>query len=127
MKKNKINMYYVIPFLSYLMIIIASFKNKVLAAGGTSTKGNGGSISIPNPLGGTSNLSALIQSIAWDIYHLAFILAFIMLVWGGIQYIMSGGNSGKIQNAKNTILYAVIGIAVVLIGRGFITLIQNLL
>lgn len=39
-------------------------------------------------------------------------IAVIMLIVGGIRYVVSGGNDQAVQGAKNTILYAIIGIAV---------------
>jgi len=36
----------------------------------------------------------------------------IMLIIGGIKYTVSGGDSGQVTSAKNTILYAVIGLVV---------------
>lgn len=39
-------------------------------------------------------------------------ISVIMLIIGGIRYVVSGGDSSAVTNAKNTILYAVIGIIV---------------
>lgn len=39
-------------------------------------------------------------------------ISVIMLIVGGIQYVMSGGEQAKVTGAKNTILYAIIGIVV---------------
>ncbi|MGO3702330.1 MAG: pilin [Candidatus Saccharimonadales bacterium] len=39
----------------------------------------------------------------------------IMLIYGGIRYTISGGDQGSVTAAKNTILYAIIGIIVALI------------
>ena len=39
-------------------------------------------------------------------------VAVIMLIIGGVRYTISGGDQGQVTAAKNTILYAVIGIAV---------------
>lgn len=39
-------------------------------------------------------------------------LSVIMLIYGGIRYTLSGGNAEAVKNAKNTILYAVIGVVV---------------
>lgn len=39
-------------------------------------------------------------------------ISVIMLIIGGIRYVLSGGDSGAVTNAKNTILYAVVGIIV---------------
>lgn len=36
----------------------------------------------------------------------------LMIVIGGLRYTLSGGDSGAITSAKNTILYAVIGIII---------------
>ncbi len=39
-------------------------------------------------------------------------LSVIMLIWGGLRYIISGGNSGAVTAAKNTILYAIVGLVI---------------
>ncbi len=43
-------------------------------------------------------------------------VAVIMLIYGGIRYTISGGESASVTAAKNTILYAVVGIIVALLG-----------
>ena len=35
-----------------------------------------------------------------------------MLIWGGILYTTSAGDSNKVTTAKNTIMYAVIGLVI---------------
>ena len=42
-------------------------------------------------------------------------IAVIMLVVGGIRYTISGGNQEQITAAKNTILYAIVGIVVAIL------------
>lgn len=44
------------------------------------------------------------------------ILAVIMLIWGGIRYVISGGAADKVKDAKNTILYAIVGLIVAILG-----------
>lgn len=39
-------------------------------------------------------------------------LSVIMLVIGGLRYVVSGGNSTAVTGAKNTILYAIVGLVV---------------
>ncbi len=41
----------------------------------------------------------------------------IMIIIGGLKYITSGGESGNITGAKNTILYAIIGLVVVALAQ----------
>lgn len=41
------------------------------------------------------------------------IVSVVMIIYGGFKYISSGGDSGNITSAKNTIIYAVIGLIIV--------------
>ncbi|TXG75979.1 hypothetical protein E6P97_04540 [Patescibacteria group bacterium] len=45
------------------------------------------------------------------------IIAVVMIIVGGIKYITSGGDSGNVTSAKNTILYAIIGLVVVALAQ----------
>ena len=45
------------------------------------------------------------------------IVAVIMIIIGGFKYITSGGDSGNVTGAKNTILYAIIGLVVVALAQ----------
>ena len=47
-------------------------------------------------------------------------ISVIMLIIGGIRYTTSNGDSGAVTNAKNTILYAVIGIIVALLAYALV-------
>lgn len=42
-------------------------------------------------------------------------ISVIMLIIGGVRYVLSGGESAKVSEAKNTILYAVIGVVVAIL------------
>jgi len=42
-------------------------------------------------------------------------IAVIMLIYGGFKYVVSGGDSSAVTSAKNTILYAIIGIIVAIL------------
>ena len=53
------------------------------------------------------------------------ILAVIMLIWGGIKYATSAGDSNKVTAAKNTILYAVIGLAVAVLAFAIVNFVVS--
>lgn len=44
----------------------------------------------------------------------------IMIIIGGLRYILSGGDSGAVTSAKNTILYAIVGIIVALLAYAIV-------
>jgi hypothetical protein len=46
--------------------------------------------------------------------------AVIMVIIGGLKYITSNGDSNSVSSAKNTILYALIGIAVFLLSQAIV-------
>ena len=48
------------------------------------------------------------------------ILAIFMLIFGGIRYVISGGDAGRVKDAKNTILYAIIGLVVAILGYAIV-------
>lgn len=53
------------------------------------------------------------------------VIAVIMIIIGGLKYITSGGDSGNISGAKNTILYAVVGLVVVALAQFVVRFVLN--
>ena len=47
-------------------------------------------------------------------------VAVIMIIIGGIKYVLSNGDSSQITSAKNTIMYAVIGLIVALLAYAIV-------
>jgi hypothetical protein len=45
------------------------------------------------------------------------IIAIIMIIYGGLKYITSGGDSGNVSGAKNTIIYALVGLVIVALAQ----------
>ena len=52
-------------------------------------------------------------------------IAVFMLMWGGLRYITSGGDSKKITDAKNTVLYAIIGLIIAFLSYAIINFVLN--
>lgn len=53
------------------------------------------------------------------------VVSVIMIIIGGLKYITSGGDSGNITGAKNTILYAIIGLVVVALAQVVVKFVLN--
>lgn len=45
------------------------------------------------------------------------IIAVIMIIFGGFKYITSGGDSGNVSGAKNTLIYAIVGLIIVALAQ----------
>jgi vacuolar-type H+-ATPase subunit I/STV1 len=50
-------------------------------------------------------------------------IAVLMLIYGGIRYTISGGDSKAVTDAKNTIMYAIVGIVVALMAYAIVNLV----
>lgn len=53
------------------------------------------------------------------------VVAVVMIIVGGLRYITSGGDSGNVTGAKNTILYAVVGLIVVALAQVIVRFVVN--
>jgi hypothetical protein len=47
-------------------------------------------------------------------------LSVVMIIIGGLRYVISGGNTGNVTAAKNTILYAVVGLVIAVMAYAII-------
>lgn len=75
-------------------------------------EGSGGTWSKGSCTQGTRTLSGTIKSVGNIIVFITGAISVLMIIIGGLRYALSGGDQGTISTAKNTILYAVIGLVV---------------
>jgi hypothetical protein len=85
---------------------------------------------VPNVLlGGTGNqdiFAVLLLILNW-ILNIAIPLLTILIIYAGVRFMLSRGNPGQIQAAKNILYWALIGYAVILVGKGFIYIVDSVL
>ena len=55
----------------------------------------------------------------------AGVAAVIMFIYAGFRYIVSGGEEGGVKSAKNTLIYAVIGVIVVMLSQTIVIFVLN--
>jgi len=53
------------------------------------------------------------------------IIAVIMIIFGGFKYITSGGDSGNVSGAKNTLIYAIVGLVIVALAQFIVRFVLN--
>lgn len=74
---------------------------------------------------GTNNINNLITDIVNVFSAVVGIISVIMIIFGGFQYITSGGDSGKVSTAKTTIIYAIVGLVVVAFAQFIVQFVLN--
>lgn len=67
--------------------------------------------------GSTGGVNTLIRRIINIISVIIGVVAVIMIIFAGFRYITSGGKQESVSAAKNTILYAVIGLVIVALAQ----------
>lgn len=95
-----------------------SMNNMTIQSGAECAKGNGQ----PSELIGDGGIFNRITSI---LLFVVGAIAVIMLIIGGIRYVVSGGDQNQVTAAKNTILYAIIGIVVALLAYAAVEFVTN--
>lgn len=63
----------------------------------------------------TTGVTVAFSSIANVLIVLVGAISVIMVVIGGLRYVLSGGDPSGTKDAKNTVLYALIGVAVAIL------------
>ncbi len=83
---------------------------------------------ITNPvIGNPNNVLAVGLLIANWIFNIVIPIAVGLFIYAGFRFVTSRGNPGGVQEGKRLLWYTIIGLAIVLIGKGFIVLIQSIL
>ena len=77
-------------------------------------------------LNATITVQKLVTTVVTGLIGFAGLLFFIMLVVGGIQYVLSGGDKTGAQAAKDRITHALIGIVIVAAAWAIVTLLQTI-
>lgn len=103
---------FVLTALSFAFIVSAASPDNVLF--------------VPNPVK-ADNLTELLADIANFIFIIAIPIAVIAILISGIKYLTAGGNEDKINSARRALVWTAVGLVIILIGKGIISVIQSLL
>jgi len=66
---------------------------------------------------GTTGVNKIVTDIVNIFSVVVGLVSVIMIIYGGFLYVTSGGDSGKVTNAKNAIIYAIVGLVVVALAQ----------
>ena len=83
-------------------------------------------IEIENPITATSFESVIDNAIDF-VFKIAIVLAPLMVVVGGFLLVTAGGNLTQVGRAKSLLLWTAIGFLVVLLSKGILAIINQIL
>ncbi|NTW61892.1 hypothetical protein HGB25_00530 [Candidatus Saccharibacteria bacterium] len=116
-----------IPMLAFGTVLVAPITTSAacdasggIQAGADCAKGTGQSDSLFGDDG-------IFKKITNTALYIIGAVSVLMLIYGGIRYTISGGDSANVTAAKNTIMYAVIGIIVALLAYAIVNFVLGAL
>lgn len=100
--------------LSTSYVLAADIDQKL--CNGASLVAPGGSGDCSADQGGTK-ITVIVNQVVNIFSWIVGVVSVIMIIYGGFRYITSGGDSNGVTAAKNTILYAIIGLVIVALAQ----------
>jgi len=118
-------------FFIVFAVVFGLFTNLSFAQETQPGNGNGietqpGGIPLHNPAG-SDTISGLISNITRGLVTIATPIVAIMVLIGAFQILFATGDPEKFKRGKKTILYTIIGYAIILVASGITSIIKNLL
>ena len=107
----------------YISMQTHKLPHKTLMAAGAFPAFNSGKLPTLND-GLEYTALMLNQGMAW-LASFAFLIAAIMIIVSGIKFMIAGGDEEKRKGARNTFIYSVVGVVVVILAQNVIAIVKN--
>ena len=103
------------------------FADSLLQGDSGSSSSAGGGLKIQSPAGIPDDVCAIINSVTDFIIAVSIPIAGLMILYGAFLMLTAAESPKRFEAGKNTILYTVIGLAVILLAKGLVVIITQLL
>ncbi|MFA7169650.1 MAG: pilin [Candidatus Paceibacterota bacterium] len=80
---------------------------------------------LPNPITEDSFTKLIQNSLSW-LLSISGSIAFLMLIWGGIAYITSSGDSQKAEYGKKIITWTIFGLVIIFLSYSIISTLEKI-
>ena len=84
-------------------------------------------ITADTPNGQLCCLLDLMETIIDYAFVILLIFAAVMIIWGAYMFVTAGGNTDKINAARDRLIWALVGVGVAIAAKGLVRVIENLL
>ena len=111
---------YHIQFIAVLLSSMAgaAYAGDALERGvGAAQPKEGGKSIVPTSLTGTEGVFGTISNI---LIFITAAISVIVLIVGGLRYVLSTGDAGRVKAAKDTILYGIVGLVIAILAYAII-------
>ena len=109
---------------SYLSLAVPAFAATNAIDVNPCTTGGGGGFNVLCNIA-EGGIGTLIQSVITILFIVAVVLALGFLIYGGIKWVVSGGDKAKVEAARGTIVAALVGLVLVFLAYFVLNLVGN--
>ena len=106
-----------------LMLGVSFAAPVIVSAVDVCSGGNGSSLYCQNKSEGETKVKLTIGNVTNLLLMAVGAISIIMIVVGGILFALSNGDSSKVAKARNTVLYAAVGLMVALLASAIVNLV----
>ena len=93
---------------------------------GSSGSGVGPDVVLTNPIG-ADTIPAILDNIINFMLIVAAPIAVIMTIYAAYLFITAGDNQEKVKTARKTLMYVIIGVAILILSKGIVSLTKSFL
>ncbi|HOX30244.1 MAG TPA: hypothetical protein P5080_03780 [Candidatus Paceibacterota bacterium] len=83
-------------------------------------------VKVDNPIKAES-LEDIIENVINFFFTVAIIICPLIIIIGGFMMVTSGGDPGKVETGKKMVYYALIGLGIVVLAKGFVLALRQIL
>jgi predicted permease len=94
-----------------------AIQNAVCEGTNAAVSGSAGNQTCDQGGNGKASLATIASTVVNYLSIIVGIIAVIMIIVGGFRYITSGGESSNVSGAKNTLIYAIVGLIIVALAQ----------
>ncbi len=81
---------------------------------------------IPNPLTGVSSISDLVYKVVQVVVDLSYVVIAFFLLLSGFKFVVAQGSDTKLEDAKKTFFYTLIGAALIIGAQVIVSILQGI-
>lgn len=107
------------------LLLLMSSLSPVFAQSSGFINPNDNPSAVSSATGGQGNARQLVLTIVNFFLTFLGLLAVVMIIYGGFLYVSAGGKEDKIETGKKIIMYAVIGIIIILLSFAIVNTVLN--
>jgi len=120
-------LFFVVFAIAFGLFTNPSFAHETQPSNGNGIETQPGGITLHNPAGSNTTIADLIHNITSGLVTIATPIVAIMVLIGAFQILFAAGDPEKFKRGKKTILYTIIGYAIILVASGITSIIKDLL